>query len=112
MGDFNAIIARRDWQRPEVFERNRLAAHSALAAYHCAEAARLELPSNYVLSINGDWRFALFAQPELVPDTFPQSDFDDGDWALMQVPSNWQLQGFDKPIYTNIKYAQHQILYP
>lgn len=104
MGDFNVIIARRDWQRPEVFERNRLAAHSALAAYHCAEAARLQLPSNHVLSINGDWRFALFAQPELVPDTFPQSDFDDGDWTLMQVPSNWQLQGFDKPIYTNIKY--------
>lgn len=104
MGDFNAIIARRDWQRPEIFQCNRLPAHGALAAYHSAKAALLGQPSDYVQSINGDWRFALYPQPEVVPEIFPQRDFDDSDWVVMQVPSNWQLQGFDKPIYTNIKY--------
>ena len=104
MGDFNAIIARRDWQRPEIFQCNRLPAHASLTAYHSAEAAMLGQPSDYAQSINGDWRFALYPQPQVVPETFPQTDFDDGDWAIMQVPSNWQLRGFDKPIYTNIKY--------
>ncbi len=31
-------------------------------------------------------------------------DFDDSDWPEITVPSNWQLQGYDKPIYTNVKY--------
>ena len=102
MGDFNAIIARRDWQRPEIFQCNRLPAHGALAAYHSAEAAMFGQPSDYVQSINGDWRFALYPQPEVVPETFPQPDFDDSDWVVMQVPSNWQLQGFDKPIIEGV----------
>lgn len=30
--------------------------------------------------------------------------FDDEMWCQIEVPSNWQMQGFDKPIYTNVKY--------
>ncbi|EEC47730.1 predicted protein, partial [Phaeodactylum tricornutum CCAP 1055/1] len=25
-------------------------------------------------------------------------------WKPMKVPSNWMMQGYDKPIYTNMKY--------
>jgi len=27
-----------------------------------------------------------------------------GTWARMDIPSNWMMRGYDKPIYTNVKY--------
>lgn len=55
-------------------------------------------------SLNGQWRFALFEKPEAVEPAVIDPDFDDSAWAHIPVPSNWQMQGFDKPIYTNIQY--------
>lgn len=54
--------------------------------------------------MNGKWRFQLFSAPELVSEESVSQDFDDSQWAQIDVPSNWQMQGFDKPIYTNVKY--------
>ena len=30
--------------------------------------------------------------------------FNDSTWKLIDVPSNWEMKGYDYPIYTNIKY--------
>ncbi|MBL4828745.1 MAG: beta-galactosidase, partial [Aliivibrio sp.] len=60
--------------------------------------------SNYQQSLNGEWTFQLFDKPENVPASCMNADFNDKDWSTIPVPSNWQLQGHDKPIYTNLKY--------
>ncbi|MDE5601904.1 MAG: DUF4981 domain-containing protein, partial [Clostridia bacterium] len=49
------------------------------------------------LVLNGKWNFRFFAAAtmlELNPET----------WEEIDVPSNWQLKGYGKPIYSNIKY--------
>lgn len=56
-------------------------------------------------SLSGpDWKFRLFPAPERVPDEFSSLAFDDSPWGTIAVPSNWQLQGHDRPIYTNVVY--------
>ncbi|OAE24902.1 hypothetical protein AXG93_2931s1450 [Marchantia polymorpha subsp. ruderalis] len=57
-----------------------------------------------VLSLSGYWKFHLAPKPREVPLGFQLVDFDDGSWSSLPVPSNWQMHGFDQPIYTNIVY--------
>ncbi len=104
MEDFQSLMASRFWENQIVIEQNKMSAHSPLKAYQNENAALLGEQSNNLLSLNGDWKFRLFSSPERVQQEVTKSDFDDGQWDNIVVPSNWQLQGYDKPIYTNVKY--------
>ena len=104
MKNFLEIIKARDWENQHVTDQNVIAAHAPLHAFHSPEAARNKQQSEFQQSLNGQWHFQLFPQPEKVPSNCIEVDFDDSSWPEITVPSNWQLQGYDKPIYTNIKY--------
>ncbi|RJX67172.1 beta-galactosidase [Vibrio sinensis] len=104
MRTFNQILSAREWENQHITHHNIVDAHAPLNAFHSELAAQQNQPSEHVRSLNGDWKFKLLARPELVEECFTQSTFDDGAWDSISVPSNWQLQGFDKPIYTNVKY--------
>ncbi|MEE3096493.1 MAG: glycoside hydrolase family 2 TIM barrel-domain containing protein, partial [Pseudomonadota bacterium] len=52
-------------------------------------------------SLDGDWQFEWYPSPNDVPDDWLTSDTTED---CIRVPGNWQLQGYDKPIYTNVKY--------
>lgn len=104
MRTFTQIIAAREWENQHVVHHNVLPAHAPLHAYSSERDALDKQPSSYQLSLNGQWQFALFDRPENVPPECVSKSFDDSDWQPITVPSNWQLQGFDKPIYTNVKY--------
>jgi len=60
--------------------------------------------SPYYKLLNGDWKFNWSANPSLVPEGFFKSEFDVTKWNSIPVPSNWQMHGYDYPIYTNIEY--------
>ena len=47
--------------------------------------------------LNGTWRFAYFDRDIDVPETI-------NEWSTIDVPSCWQLRGYDSPNYTNINY--------
>ena len=51
--------------------------------------------------LNGTWQFQLYNSPLEVPERFYEQE--DG-WQTIAVPSNWQLEGYGVPIYTNIQY--------
>jgi beta-galactosidase len=53
-------------------------------------------------ALDGRWSFTLAPRPDAVPDGFTAPDFDDSDWTLVDVPGCWTMQGFDRPIYTNV----------
>lgn len=97
-----AILARRDWENPGVTQRNRLEAHPPFASWRNATDARDNTPSPNVRCLNGTWKFNWFASPEAVPESWRICDLDDAD--TIAVPSNWQLEGYDAPIYTNVTY--------
>ncbi|KAK8630145.1 hypothetical protein V6N13_078952 [Hibiscus sabdariffa] len=58
----------------------------------------------FVKSLSGHWKFLLVSNPAAVPENFYESTFKDSDWETLPVPSNWQMHGFDQPIYTNVVY--------
>ncbi len=94
--------AQRDWQTPEVTSRRRLPAHAPLSSWRSEADALADRPSPSRLSLDGEWRFSFFERPEDVPAAWIERDL--GDAVPLAVPGNWQLQGFDHPIYTNVKY--------
>ena len=101
---FRDIIHAREWEDQTVIQKNTLTPHAPLHAYHSVDAAKSNQHSSFEQSLNGEWQFKLFDRPEAVNDNCIQPDYDDNNWPSIPVPSNWQLQGFDKPIYTNVKY--------
>lgn len=95
----------RDWENPKVVERNKEPGHATLLPYPDeASAAAGGRSTPWVRLLNGEWKFRLVDRPELVPERFFAPDFADGEWDTIPVPSNWQLQGYDRPIYTNVQY--------
>ena len=98
-----SLLIRRDWENPEVTSWNRLKAHSPLHSWRREADALIGQTSNRRISLDGDWHFALFPAPESVPASFPETGVSESETTI-KVPGNWQTQGHDKPIYTNVKY--------
>jgi beta-galactosidase/beta-glucuronidase len=96
-----------DWDNPQVLERNREAAHVRLVPYPDEAAARRgeREASPFFASLNGAWQFYWAPHPAAAPGGFYAEDFDAGGWDSITVPGNWQVQGYDKPIYVNWGYA-------
>ncbi len=53
------------------------------------------------ISLNGEWKFNWVPRPELRPEDFYRTDFDDQSWDTIPVPSNWELEGYGTPIYVS-----------
>jgi beta-galactosidase len=95
-----------DWENPLMIGQNKEPAHCTLISY-----ARLEkaiqgdrYQSAYFLSLNGNWKFNWVANPADRPQEFFMPGFDVRKWKEVSVPGNWQLQGYDIPIYRNSAY--------
>ncbi len=55
---------------------------------------------NYLL-LNGMWKFYHSENPEKRPIALFQNEETTKDWAEIPVPGNWQMYGYDYPIYVN-----------
>ncbi|MDR0546443.1 MAG: DUF4981 domain-containing protein [Dysgonamonadaceae bacterium] len=56
------------------------------------------------LSLNGTWKFHYTEDFVNRPVNFVETGFDASQWSDIQVPGNWERQGFGTPIYVNISY--------
>lgn len=101
------VIARRDWETQQSVQANCVSAHSPLNGYTTLDDA-LNKRNPQRVSLNGTWLFKLFERPEAVDtdllDTLDSEQLENRGWGAIEVPSNWQMQGYDKPIYCNVKY--------
>jgi beta-galactosidase len=96
-----------EWNRnPEIFQLNRLIAHATLMPYKTiAEALQgNRYASDFYQSLNGLWKFAYYENPDCRIENFFHLKFDVSKWAEIKVPGHWQLQGYDRPHYTNTRY--------
>ncbi len=96
-----------EWNNnPEIYQLNRMEAHAALMPYDTVEEALRgdKDASPYTVSLNGDWKFHFSENPEKRIKNFYETDYDCSGWDTIAVPGNWQLQGYDYPQYTNVKY--------
>jgi beta-galactosidase len=96
----------RDWENPEMFNQNREEPHATIISFPDEQSAlgadKLKSP-NYIL-LDGKWKFHYVDSPDKRPYWFFKDDYDVRDWDEIDVPSNWQMKGYDVPIYVNITY--------
>ena len=103
-----------DWDNPEVFERNRETGHVTLVPFANAQTALAGDPaaSPFLKLLNGAWKFSYAPNPDSAPKGFEATFYDDSRWDTVAVPGNWQLQGYDRPIYVNVQYPFPSHTYP
>jgi beta-galactosidase len=96
----------RDWENEQVIGINKEAAHSHYIPYASVEQALAGYAneSPFYQCLNGTWKFNWVKSPDLRPVGFYKPDFNVSYWDNIEVPSNWQVKGYGKPIYTNITY--------
>lgn len=97
----------RDWENPGMFQQNREDPHATLISFEDELSALdgiKEKSPNY-LSLDGIWKFHWVKSPDERPFWFFKDDYDIRDWDDIEVPSNWQMKGYDVPIYVNIGFG-------
>ena len=60
--------------------------------------------SQFYKSLNGNWKFHWTVRPADRPQDFFKPAFDVSTWKEIPVPSNWQMHGYGRPIYLNVRY--------
>lgn len=54
------------------------------------------------ISLNGEWKFFYSETPEGVPIDFYTTRFSDKNWGAIDVPSNWEMQGYGDRLFRNV----------
>ncbi|WP_426484875.1 glycoside hydrolase family 2 TIM barrel-domain containing protein [Flavobacterium sp. 2] len=95
-----------EWENPQVLDRGKESGRSSFLLYGNADELKENNPKKSALyqSLNGLWKFDIVKTPAQRPTNFFEPNLDVSKWSEIQVPSNWELQGYDIPIYTNITY--------
>ncbi|UOR04962.1 DUF4981 domain-containing protein [Hymenobacter aerilatus] len=95
-----------EWENPQVLDEHKEKGRASFVLYEKAAdvAADDYSRSPYYQSLNGNWKFNFALRPAERPTNFAQANFDDAAWKTIPVPSNWEMQGYGIPIYTNIVY--------
>ena len=99
---FHEVLAREDWQNQTITQLNRLAAHPTFASWRSIADARDNLPGDRRRLLDGRWQFSYARSPFAVDASWIEADLPDS--RSTPVPSNWQMEGYDAPIYTNVRY--------
>jgi beta-galactosidase len=97
----------RDWENPGMLNQNREEPHATLISYSDEKSALegiAENSPNY-MSLNGLWKFNWVKSPDERPFWFFKDDYDTRNWDNIEVPSNWQMKGYDIPFYINVGYS-------
>ena len=76
--------------------------HRTELVFHPTAEEALALPpekSVFYMDLNGTWDFAWYPSQMKVP-----ADLSACKWRSMEVPGNWEVQGYGTPVYVNTTY--------
>jgi beta-galactosidase len=104
---FVPALKAQEWDaNPKVFGVNVLKAHATSMPYSTLDEAKAakRRSSPWYQTLAGTWKFFHVDKPASRNTTFFQDNYDVSAWKDIAVPGSWQVQGYDKPIYTNVTY--------
>jgi beta-galactosidase len=95
-----------EWDNPAIVKVGTEAPHATMMIYPNTALAQqaISAQSPWFLSLDGTWKFHGSLKPADRPLDFFLPDYNDSTWRTIPVPSNWQMHGFDIPIYCNLIY--------
>lgn len=104
-----------EWQSQYTTGLNKVEPHVYVLPYSSVE--KLQQPggyeqSAYYMTLNGKWKFHWTKNPDKRPKDFFQNDFAVQGWNDINVPGNWERQGYGLPIYVNETYEFDDKLFP
>lgn len=90
----------------EVIGDNKEAAHASFVSAGSVEEALMmkNEGAQFRQSLDGSWKFKWVKSPNDRPVTFMNPKENVDNWDNINVPSNWELAGYDIPIYVNHQY--------
>ena len=88
---------------PTYYADNRMPAHSD-HRWFASEGEAATGVSGFERNLNGLWKFHYAKNPDATIEGFESPDYDCSGWDDIPVPSHIQLQGYDRPQYTNVQY--------
>lgn len=104
------------WENHKIFEENKEPAHATFIPY--TSTTRMKSDASYekpwitpenadYLSLNGVWKFFFVEEPSARPgeETFWGDNANVSAWDDIDVPSCWEMKGYDLPLYINVEYA-------
>ena len=106
-------------ENEKVFEHWKQKAHATFIPYSstalmqkddCYKYPWLEPKHADVLSLNGDWKFHYTADRSKGrpgKEDFYADNADVSGWDNIRVPLNWEMAGYDVPVYNNVGYPFH-----
>ena len=108
--------SRNVWEDESFYKENKEDGHATYIPYASTESMRADACYAYpwltpeqaeYLSLNGTWKFHYAPNPLVRPgeDDFWGTAADVSAWDDIEVPSCWEMKGYDKPIYVNVEYA-------
>lgn len=104
------------WQNPQLnsISREPMKAHFipfksekeavSQQALHALERFQVNPAAERRISLGGTWKFLYSINDTACPEDFHTKTYSVKSWKNIQVPGSWELQGFDKPIYTDVEY--------
>ena len=94
-----------DYENPKALGLNKEEPHATFTPFpRFPNLPRIETKSPWLLSLDGEWKFHWSPKPSERPADFWKPEYDVSGWAEIPVPSDWQFQGYDIPIYVNMTY--------
>ena len=80
------------WNDVNVYEINRLYPRTNV----------IPVGGEWSQSLSGKWKFRWSETPAKAPADFFKADYDASRWETIDVPANWELNGYGTPIYVNV----------
>ncbi len=107
------LPAQTEWQSERIFGINKERGRATFIPY--ASTDKLQADARYqkawltpenaqFLSLNGEWKFKYAPDAAKRDTAFVKPTFDVSKWDNIEVPSCWEMKGYDKPVYVNVDY--------
>ncbi|MDP4208640.1 MAG: glycoside hydrolase family 2 TIM barrel-domain containing protein [Bacteroidota bacterium] len=91
------------WETPTITSINRDPARATGYSFtSIADALTCNREKSRMMLLNGEWNFKYVSKPDDAPVDFYQKIVEG--WKKIEVPSNWELKGYDIPIYKSSGY--------
>ena len=91
------------WEDPAYIAKNKLPGRATSYSYKSADdALKSDRETSRMISLNGTWKFNFVEKSEDRPLDFYKQDV--SGWDDIEVPANWEMEGYGTPIYVNAGY--------
>ncbi|WP_084668494.1 glycoside hydrolase family 2 TIM barrel-domain containing protein [Arenibacter nanhaiticus] len=87
----------------KIFEENKLPPHASFFGTEASGITTKEASKRF-MSLNGEWAFHFVKDPKERPTRFQNMEYDAREWNSIPVPANWEVEGYDHPIYLDERY--------